>query len=243
MANRNLIHKHIEAMRKKVASIKAEPSHHGSVPAWRARAYTSACVLYKRANDLTEGQLVEVIDFCEEFLVSYNDSTGGYHDRWADMRVEFKERLECLQEEDTDEATVNNTVNTPTQNMFRCLPTNCRFCTHHGYLHSDTLRQNAFSGAYLCGNPKAERHGQLLANANICRHAVSPGCDAPKSDALKSDSTHRRVEYIVISAAGIKHLNAQLRRKDIDIDDVISVETESLHAGTGGPYLRVWYKK
>lgn len=91
---------HIKKMELYAIRISNRPLWHNSVPVWRSRAFENAIVLLKHINILSESQLTLIVELIGEFLISFNDSTSGYYDRWVGMRADLVERQEYLQEED-----------------------------------------------------------------------------------------------------------------------------------------------
>lgn len=168
----------IEKVEELAKRTKTRSMCHSSIPGWRHRAYGRVCYLHKNINALDEDCLERAIKACERFIITFNNSVGGYYGLWEQMKLEFQERLEQLREEDDGpwEAvrtikSENEIVNIPPHS--RCIPVNCKFCTHHGLLLDDD-RDNVYTSAYLCENPNAERFGLLMSGAMLCRSSQEP---------------------------------------------------------------------
>ena len=177
--NEGMLAKWIRSMSTYAARIKTKPLYHSSIPGWRGRALTNVRGLHRNISALNEIQLTVIIGHCDQFIVSYNNSTGGYHDWWVDTRAEFKERLEYLQEIDDD--THNDADNVFTDNdghlvpiQNRCIPINCKYCEHHGYLYADKPEGNTYSSTYRCSNIIADRYGLLMSGGLLCKYSERP---------------------------------------------------------------------
>jgi len=167
--------RHIEKLVKYAERTKTRSLCHASVPAWRARGFSSAVYLFNRIKQIPEYHLSDIIEAIEQFIVSFNNSTGGYYERWEAMKLEFEERLEERQETEgpeEDSSVREAAICVPIDRQ--CIPVNCKFCEHHGYLHDDTSRDNVYTSAYSCDNPEAERYGLLMGGKGglLCKHAV-----------------------------------------------------------------------
>ena len=219
--------KHLEKMVKYADKIKTRSLCHTSVPGWRSRAFNSVLYLYNHAKDLEEKQLALCIDMCHVYMISFNNSTGGFYDRWANMRAEFEERLEELHETDElkklheayeeDNSDVGGIwVNHKERKVSfpidrRCIPVNCKFCTHHGYLHADIFKENHYASAYICENPNAERFGLLMSGGLLCKQAVS-------------DDDKKILSYVIHVSADMSALNEHLKMQGVDATAVLSIE-------------------
>lgn len=188
----SLLDRYIVKMRLYAEKIPTRSLCHNSVPVWRSRAFSAAKYLCRNTDKLDLDQLTIIDKLLDQFIYSFNSSTVGFYSAWCDMKAEIQERIECLQEEDEKESleiieeTEGDTggvhVLGDKRNIPGCIPVNCKFCTHHGYLAADTFKNNVFTHAYLCENPKAERYGLLMASSPACRHMVDPHASAPRDE-------------------------------------------------------------
>ena len=179
-----LIDRNMEKIQKYAERITTRSLCHASVPGWRSRAHTGMVYLYRHMSRLTEEQLSICIDACHKYMISFNNSTGGFYSQWEDMKAEFEEHLEERQEvgEDAPKCvphndahnvfTDNDGILVPIQN--RCIPVNCKHCKHHGYLYANKPGDNTYSSAYRCGNIIAGRYGLLISGGLLCKYSERP---------------------------------------------------------------------
>jgi hypothetical protein len=90
-------------MNKFAAKIKATPLSHNNITLWRSRALKIAINLYKDIYDLNEDQTSDAISLCCAFMRSFWNSEGGHYEVWGEMKADYEERLEMLQEEEGDD--------------------------------------------------------------------------------------------------------------------------------------------
>lgn len=222
-----LIDKHMKILERLAAKVDARPLGHAGVPAFRSRAYESAVYLSNHVSVLDKEQLSLAIELCDKYLISFSNDTGDYSGRWAHIKAGFEVRLESLVEEDELESpveededeesqdilvsSINRTSNIPIDH--RCIPANCKFCTHYGYLSKETAGDNTnvcSTNAYLCENPNAERFGLLMSAGFLCRQAIGPG------EVL--------MEYVVHVSAGMAPVYDYLTAQGLDADSIVSIQ-------------------
>ncbi len=204
------VDKHVEKLVKYAKKTRTRSLCHASVPAWRARAYGSAVYLFNRIKQIPEHHFEDIIGSIAQFLVSFNNSTGGYYDRWENMKFEFQERLEELEEDESEGDVREAAICVPIDRQ--CIPVNCQFCKHHGDLHSDASRDNVYTSAYSCDNPKAERYGLLMGGVGglLCKHAVS--------------DQRKILSYIVHVSADTSVFSKYLETQGKNASSIISIE-------------------
>jgi len=112
-----LIENHMRKIQTYAAKIATRSLCHSSVPGWRGRAWNSMHYLCKHLDELSEIRLTMCILMCEKYLISYNNSTGGYYERWLNMQAEFEEQLEMLLEVDEVKPSVINSTPTKENSM------------------------------------------------------------------------------------------------------------------------------
>ena len=94
----SLIDLYIDKLRKYAEKIGTRSLCHASVPVWRSRALGAATYLHSEfgLRELGEEQLNTIIKIMDKYLCSFNNSTGGYYERWLEMTKKFEQRLEYL---------------------------------------------------------------------------------------------------------------------------------------------------